>query len=427
MDGAELDTRRRPKDRKRQILERAGGLFVERGFPAVKMEDIAEAAGVTARALYRHYDNKAALLAQAILTSQDQFLAASRAAGVGADARPLPISLALPGLVESGIANRDLTLLWQREARYLSSDDRRRVRQRINEILSGIQASIATEFPVLSPAHAELRAWGVSTTLTSLGFHSLTLPRSELTDLLVAACAAVVRTRPVSDLEPLPDSSRAPLPPGPSRREGILAVAATAFARRGFPNVTNADIAGQVGIAGPGLYRYFATKQEILESLARRRDEWVGLEHRRALRGSDDPTVSLRLLLEGYLRVCTDAPDLVTLTVTESAYLSQDVLDVVVRNREDREAEWIDRLRQVERGVETAEARLLLAAGLGFVEDMARTPRLWARTGVRDEMIELALSIMRRRPAGGPADPQARTAGAVLSDADPGPARATPA
>jgi AcrR family transcriptional regulator len=267
----------------------------------------------------------------------------------------------------------------------------------------------------------------VSTTLTSLGFHSLTLPRSELTDLLVAACAAVVRTRPVSDLEPLRDSSRAPLPPGPSRREGILAVAATAFARRGFPNVTNADIAGQVGIAGPGLYRYFATKQEILESLARRRDEWVGLEHRRALRGSDDPTVSLRLLLEGYLRVCTDAPDLVTLTVTESAYLSQDVLDVVVRNREDREAEWIDRLRQVERGVETAEARLLLAAGLGFVEDMARTPRLWARTGVRDEMIELALSIMRRRPAGGPADPQARTAGAVLSDADPGPARATPA
>lgn len=404
MESGESHTRRRPKDRKRQILERAGGLFVERGFPAVKMEDIAEAAGVTARALYRHYDNKAALLAQAIMTSQDQFLSADRAAGVGEDAHPLPISLALPGLVESGIANRDLTLLWQREARYLSPADRRRVRRRINEILSGIQASIAAEFPVLSPAHAELRAWGVSTTLTSLGFHSLTLPPSELSDLLMAACRAVVRTRPVSNLEQVADSSRVPLTPGPSRREGILAAAATAFAQRGFPNVTNADIAGEVGIAGPGLYRYFATKREILDSLARRRDEWVGLEHRRALRGTDEPVVSLRLLLQGYLRVCTDAPDLVTLTVTESAYLSQDVLDVVARNREDREVEWTDRLRGVEGDVDTAEARLLLAASLGFLEDMARSPRLWARSGVREEMIEIALSILCRRPVCGSVD-----------------------
>jgi AcrR family transcriptional regulator len=403
-------------------------LFVERGFPAVKMENIAEAAGVTARALYRHYDNKAALLAQAIMTSQDQFLSAGRAARVGDDAHPLPITRALPGLVESGIANRDLTVLWQREARYLSSDDRRRVRQRINEIVSGIHASIATEFPVLSPAHAELRAWGVSSTLTSLGFHSLTLPRSELSDLLVAACAAVVRTPPVSELEQVPDSTSVPLTPGPSRREGILAAAAAAFAERGFPTVTNADIAGQVGIAGPGLYRYFTTKQEILDSLARRRDEWVGLEHRRALGGTDEPVGSLRHLLQGYLRVCTDAPDLVTLTVAESAYLSQDVLDVVARNREDREAEWIDRLRRVEGDVDTAEARLLLAASLGFLEDMARTPRLWARSGVREEMVEIALSILCRRPVGGSVDPPARGAAQPLvSDADHGPTRAAPA
>ncbi|MDZ4233931.1 MAG: helix-turn-helix domain-containing protein, partial [Dietzia sp.] len=50
--------RRRPKDRKQQILEQAVRLFIDRGFHSVKLEDIAEASGVTARALYRHYDNK---------------------------------------------------------------------------------------------------------------------------------------------------------------------------------------------------------------------------------------------------------------------------------------------------------------------------------------------------------------------------------
>ena len=65
--------KRRPKDRKKQILEQAVRLFIERGFHSVKLEEIAEAAGVTARALYRHYENKQALLAAAILTAQDEY------------------------------------------------------------------------------------------------------------------------------------------------------------------------------------------------------------------------------------------------------------------------------------------------------------------------------------------------------------------
>ena len=72
MEPAVPAVKRRPKDRKKQILEQAVRLFIDRGFHSVKLEDIAEAAGVTARALYRHYDNKQALLAAAIRTGQEQ-------------------------------------------------------------------------------------------------------------------------------------------------------------------------------------------------------------------------------------------------------------------------------------------------------------------------------------------------------------------
>lgn len=84
--------RRRPKDRKKQILDQAVGLFIERGFHSVKLEDIAEAAGVTARALYRHYDNKQALLAEAIRTGQDQYQSARRLTEGETEPTPRPLN-----------------------------------------------------------------------------------------------------------------------------------------------------------------------------------------------------------------------------------------------------------------------------------------------------------------------------------------------
>ncbi|MBX5489148.1 MAG: helix-turn-helix transcriptional regulator, partial [Mycolicibacterium hassiacum] len=78
LDGVQITVKRRPKDRKKQILQQAVRLFTERGFHSVRLEEIAEAAGVTARALYRHYENKQALLTAAIITAQDEYQAVRR-------------------------------------------------------------------------------------------------------------------------------------------------------------------------------------------------------------------------------------------------------------------------------------------------------------------------------------------------------------
>lgn len=64
----------RPRDRRLQIAKNAGELFSARGFHSVRMEDIAEASGITARALYRHYENKQALLAHVVLEDQQRML-----------------------------------------------------------------------------------------------------------------------------------------------------------------------------------------------------------------------------------------------------------------------------------------------------------------------------------------------------------------
>src|SRR6476646_3409329 len=137
--------KRRPKDRKQQILDQAVGLFIERGFHSVKLEDIAEAAGVTARALYRHYDNKQALLAEAIRTGQDQYQSARWLT----DGHPVPtpraLHVELPDLIAAAVASRALTVLWQREARYLMDDDRAEVRRRINAIVASMRDNVLQE------------------------------------------------------------------------------------------------------------------------------------------------------------------------------------------------------------------------------------------------------------------------------------------
>ncbi len=74
---------RRPQDRSREVVQAALQLFVERGFTATKLEDVARAAGVSKGLPYLYFRSKEdlfkAVIAEAILeplTLGEQFVAA---------------------------------------------------------------------------------------------------------------------------------------------------------------------------------------------------------------------------------------------------------------------------------------------------------------------------------------------------------------
>jgi len=58
--------RRRAADRPREILDAALTVFVEKGFAATKLDDVAVAAGISKGLLYRYFDNKAELFKEVI-------------------------------------------------------------------------------------------------------------------------------------------------------------------------------------------------------------------------------------------------------------------------------------------------------------------------------------------------------------------------
>src|SRR3954470_14233889 len=66
---------RAKSDRRSQLIAAAERLIAEHGYLAVRLEDIGAAAGVTGPAIYRHFPNKEAFLAELLVGISTRLLA----------------------------------------------------------------------------------------------------------------------------------------------------------------------------------------------------------------------------------------------------------------------------------------------------------------------------------------------------------------
>jgi AcrR family transcriptional regulator len=182
-----------------------------------------------------------------------------------------------------------------------------------------------------------------------------------------------------------------------SRHETLLATGARLFRAQGYPAVSTSEIGKGAGIAGPGLYRTFSSKQAILDALIRRLDDWWSLETIRALRSDKDTADCLRTLVAGRVRLSLDDPDLVSVSITELSHASDEVSETYTRNQADREAVWIDLICRLVPETTAPQARLLVAAAISFIDDTVRTWHLTRYSGVAEEITAIVLSILTSR------------------------------
>ncbi len=109
--------------RRALLLEAAAGLFAERGFHAVGIDDIGAAAGISGPGVYRHFPSKQALLETLVDDTMNRML--TRVHGLEA----------LEDLVDEHVAlvvsDRALISVWVREQRSLGDATRRSLRGRM--------------------------------------------------------------------------------------------------------------------------------------------------------------------------------------------------------------------------------------------------------------------------------------------------------
>jgi AcrR family transcriptional regulator len=187
---ADLGRRRSRRD---EILEIAVGLFAQRGYHGVSMDDVGAAAGVTGPALYHHFAGKEAMLVAALAPVSERLLSGGRSRVAAHAGAP---KAALESLVEFhvafALANPAVIALHLHELDRLPDEPRRQIRrlQRMYvevwvEVLTALRSDLpAPEARVL--AHA---AFGLMNSTPFLGGE---VDRERRAHLLQAATLAAL-------------------------------------------------------------------------------------------------------------------------------------------------------------------------------------------------------------------------------------------
>jgi len=378
----QIGIRRRPKDRKDQIVEAARQLIVARGYRNVSMAEIAEAVGITAGALYRHFSNKAVLLGAVIDKSFDDAIA-------GTSQRDLSLPDMLALACERAVTQRDTGALWWRESRYLEPDTAARLRRRLRDNNRSYQNLIEAQRPGMPGVQAQRLAWGVQSIMASPSFHATKLADADFVALLTAACRSLCAAE-LGSPSPVPERPRTHMLEPVSKRESLLAHAITLFERNGFEATSLNEIGTTAGVTGPNLYSYFESKADILETATARGVSALWLLLNRVLRANDEAAEALRDLVSGYIQLALERTVLASLLLSE-----QQNVDDVTRNRQ-REyvAEWVALLRASRPTVGEQAARVLVHTALAVIHNMTHIGRDQNDPAFADDLAAMSTAVL---------------------------------
>lgn len=143
------------------------------------------------------------------------------------------------------------------------------------------------------------------------------------------------------------------------RRELLLEAAAALFAARGFHAVGIDDIGVAAGITGPGVYRHFASKQALLETLIdRTMDRMLA-----TVQGVDD----LDALLDVHVELVVSERALISVWVREQRALAEAVRRSLRARMRDYEGVWRRAVATHRPELGAAQLALVVGSALGML------------------------------------------------------------
>lgn len=362
--------RRRPRDRKVQIVRAAARAFSDRGYHAVGVDEIAAEVGISGPALYRHFTNKYALLvATAEYTAQALVTAAQTADDP--DQPPQDRLRAIIGaLIEATIGMRREGAFYRWERRYLQPADRGRIRGSYDALNSALAEPLAALRPGLTAADTVTLAAAALSVIGSIAAHRTRLAAAPLQSLLAELCWSVLTVDlPAAPAGPVPRRSERGLP-STSKRERLLTEAIRVFGQRGFYEASIEEIGTAAGLQGSSAYRYYPSKAALLVAALQRASDRVLLAITDALAESSDPREAATRIAERYTALSFAAPDLINIYFAEFANLPERDQTHLRALQRQNVNEWAHLLGQV--GSAETEAVFRVHAALALVVDIGR-------------------------------------------------------
>ncbi|MEU4344167.1 helix-turn-helix domain-containing protein [Nocardia sp. NPDC023852] len=366
--------RRRPKDRKVRIIRAAARAFSERGYYPVGVDEIAAEVGISGPALYRHFTNKYALLVAAAEEGARHLLSVAAAADDPGLDPPRRLDALIRAISEHTIEIRREAGLYRWERRYLEGPDRVRIKKVYDDLNNTLAVPIARLRPAAPQADVAMLAAGVLSTIASISAHRTTLSSARLLPLQREMAWAILRTElPAAPAEPdpVPPVRGIPLT---SKREQLLTEAIRIFGRQGYHEASIEEIGSAVGINASSVYRYFASKADLLAAAFYRTGDRLAIAITEALAEATSKEDAARRLADRYAKLSFAMPEIMPVYYAEFSNLPQTEQHKLRAIQRQNVLEWANLLDG-----DPVEARFRVHAAIGQVIDVGRLIRFDSR------------------------------------------------
>jgi AcrR family transcriptional regulator len=158
-----------------------------------------------------------------------------------------------------------------------------------------------------------------------------------------------------------------------TRREEILDAAARLFAERGYHGVSIDDIGSAVGMSGPGIYRHFAGKEDVLAQMLLRISHELLEEGSRRVVAAASAADALDSLLRWHVDFALGRPALIIVHGRELGNVPEPARRQVRRLQRLYVEEWVTVLSEVLPGVSQARLRTATHAAFGLLNSTPYT------------------------------------------------------
>jgi len=150
------------------------------------------------------------------------------------------------------------------------------------------------------------------------------------------------------------------------RREQLLAVAAKLFHERGYHATRMDDIGEAAGITGPGVYRHFRGKEEILETIATEYGAPVLERATQLAQEVEDPRAALARLADHYVATLLTHPAISAVAIYERRTLRHETRAAIERLERLHVEEWVHLLSRARPDISDGRARVMVHAVLSL-------------------------------------------------------------
>jgi AcrR family transcriptional regulator len=184
-------------------------------------------------------------------------------------------------------------------------------------------------------------------------------------------------------------------PRRPNRRDLILAAAADLFEKNGFAATGIDDIGAAAGIIGPGVYRHFASKDEILITLAYRAgEELLTIDEVAQIELEEPPEVALRRLVTRFVTNTLEHGSVAFVAWNEARNLAPQTRAWLDRRHRLFAAEWIHVLSRLRPDRTDLELFTMVNAVYGMVIEALHQESGLDRQRAREVLVAMALRTL---------------------------------